>query len=318
MDTLTPLAQVGLVVNLGPASRPYTVPDGVDGNPGCRIAEGAAEQYDGSVDGSSGWAQVGPGEQGNYDPNPINPPPPAPRNPQPVAAPAVAALGVGDARSRTTARGEVDENQPTEREGSRKRDRDRKVVIGAAVAASVLLVGGVGVLLGRGSGPQDASLPSSQPSASVSDPGVTPSQTAVRTCWDGASLDPDSSSTCEIPTDSAAVLRVAFPVNWHRCVREGATSYNGISFYCKIRGGRVHIATYKTAEMRIGRLLDYGYPESCTSTGSGRITCGPTSKGRFVRTFDDPQILLYMSSDDPGLLDSLPQASSMEMLRGTN
>jgi hypothetical protein len=137
------------------------------------------------------------------------------------------------------------------------------------------------------------------------------------TCWNGEKVEPASGS-CRLSPYDEDLLRFAFPVDWSACEASPRTPWNALSYDCYLEGAKIHVATYADRAGRLDRLRDYGYPGCATAPG-GRMTCGPSDSGRYVRTYENPRLRLYISTDGEwaDVLRSLPQRPAADLLTGT-
>jgi hypothetical protein len=137
------------------------------------------------------------------------------------------------------------------------------------------------------------------------------------TCWNGEKVEPASGS-CRLSPYDKDLLRFAFPVDWSACEASPRTPWNALSYDCYLQGAKIHVATYADRAGRLDRLRDYGYPGCATAPG-GRMTCGPSDSGRYVRTYENPRLRLYISTDGEwaDVLRSLPQRPAADLLTGT-
>ena len=148
----------------------------------------------------------------------------------------------------------------------------------------------------------------------------TNTQTAViKRCWDGKKVE--NGSLCSTDYDGKSLFW-AFGVDptTTSCERSKDYDWSGVGFSCKVKGGELRMAIWRTADWRDQRLTEYGKPES---VGRGLLLHGARTagtSGRQLLRYDSDVILLYASvkADDSEVLDHvIPHAKSRtELLHG--
>lgn len=195
--------------------------------------------------------------------------------------------------------------------------------------AGTLAVGGVVVWKAQDSedrtttsAPRDRVTPRSGSTpgggAASSSPSAPPSAaTASARCPDGSVIA--VGARCRVDTRAAALAAFGLDAADCRASTSGSAWAGPVNMECL--GGAIHVAIYADAAKRAARMSAYGFGSGgCEILGGGRVLCGPTQNGRYLRSYGNGYgILVYASSEgaDSATLRNLRQLPADALLKGT-
>ncbi len=127
--------------------------------------------------------------------------------------------------------------------------------------------------------------------------------------------------TCDLEPVEAQLWAFGFTRTDCDIAADLGSEHGTDSFECYVDGDRattpVHVARYRDEAARQQRLGDY---RVCTlGPIEGAIECGPTRRGRWLRSFArNTGVLFYASAMDRTTLEGIAQRSVTEVLRGAH